>query len=484
MAERGRLAAIRWPEHAVLAACCVAESALLWLVATGALAAPVEEPRAIPPWLPFALVWGASLLPRALDALDVWEPGYRLVSTAAVALSLILAVKVICFPRVTPLDRAWIDAAAADLIFRPSEAIVPVWGVVLVVAYAWWRGRTRDDPTLDAAYRLLRVGAPVALAGSVLLSITDQQRDGRDAAAAVLVFFVAALTAIGLARSTAGEGGEVSARAVAIALVPAAAVLTLAVVLTGLLDRDLIGTLLWALGPLFWGIGVVVRVTVIAVAVVALVIVAPVLWLLQGRSFELRPIQLDHGSFTSDGVIQEATERANATPDLIRYVVAAVVLLFLFGGVTRFVLRRRRRQTRDAGAEERVSVRPILDLQGLVASLLRALGRGAGDTVDDPLAALRGDPRWAWTVAIRERYREFLVWSAEHGQPRPAGSTPEEHAAILSARVQGPGARADIATLTRIYARARYGDAPALEADAEKVDEAWRRLEHSTRATR
>jgi hypothetical protein len=491
MANRSRLtvavSSIRWTEQLVLAALCAAEASLLWLIATAAIAAPANEPRAIAPWVPLVLIWGTALSPRILDSLDVWDPWYRLISAAAVALSLLAAVKLISFPSEELQDPGWARGAASDLIFRPSNALIPVWAVVAMVAYVWWRGRTREEPTLDTAFRLLRAGTLFALAGASTLAVTDRQRGGSDSAAAVIVFFVSALTAIGLARLISSDGagqGEVSARSVVIALAPVALVVVIGTVLTGLLNRDLFETVLWALGPLLWGIGVVVRVIVLGVALIALLIVTPFLWLIQGREFRLRPVRLDRGNLTSDEFLREASERANATPDLIRYVIAGAVILLLFGGVTRFVLRRRDRRVRNVEAQERSRIRPLIDLQSLLDTILRALGLNKGDVVEDPLAALRGDPRWAATVAIRERYRELLTWSAERGHPRPAGSTPEEHAATLGQRLHGPGARADVATMTEIYSRARYGAGPAEVADAEAVDRAWQRFEQAARAAR
>ncbi|MER3436485.1 MAG: hypothetical protein C4346_02025, partial [Chloroflexota bacterium] len=94
----------------------------------------------------------------------------------------------------------------------------------------------------------------------------------------------------------------------------------------------------------------------------------------------------------------------------------------------------------------------------------------------DPLDALRGDPRWRHTVAIREIYRAFLRWSVIMNVPRPASRTPSEHAHHLLAHQPVPGIEADVIDLTKTYAKVRYGAVPATAADSERVREAWIRV--------
>ncbi|MCC6790536.1 MAG: DUF4129 domain-containing protein, partial [Thermomicrobiales bacterium] len=171
-----------------------------------------------------------------------------------------------------------------------------------------------------------------------------------------------------------------------------------------------------------------------------------------------------------------ASNRASGTPDLIRYVIAAVVLIALFSGVTRFVLRRRKRATPVVSEEERTTLRPVFDLSRWLARLRDVFGRRHGELIHDPLDALRGDPRWAATVSIRERYREMLVWAEERGAGRSAGTTPAEHGTMLITGLAGTPPRVEIATMTDIYTRARYGAAPAPEEDAIAIETAWRRL--------
>jgi hypothetical protein len=228
-----------------------------------------------------------------------------------------------------------------------------------------------------------------------------------------------------------------------------------------------------------WALSVVARVVIFALALIAILILTPILWLLDGRSLRLRPINADPREFGRGGILDQAAEQANSTPDPIRYALALVALFVLFAGMTKFVLRRRPRRRAERPDEERQVQRPVIDLAGLIAALLQALGLRPARQESDPLAALRVDPRWAATVAIRERYRAFLAWSAGRGAPRPASATPAEHAALVGRLLKGGQGGQDVPALVAIYERARYGPEPASPSEAEQMEAAWQRVQSS-----
>jgi hypothetical protein len=484
MADTGRFkqafAHIRWAELIVLLLICIAETALIWLAATAIVAVPAGLPHAISPWLVFGLVWGTALLPGALEALDVWEPWHQVVMGAAIVISLIVAILVICFPGGAWRDDAWISEAMSSAIVRPSTTEITVWFPILIVALIWWRAYIRDEPSRETAFRLMRVGSIGILSGAVALAVTDSATGEVESSSVVLVFFLAALTAIGLASLTSGDNAgqaEASFRSVAVGFAPVLAVVVFAVVVSGLLRRDLFDTILWALGPLMWGLSVIVRATILGVALIAVVILSPFLWLMEGRELQFRAIRIDGSGLGSDPVVDRATDGANALPDPLRYLVAAAVLFVLFAGVTRFVLRRQRSRVRSISGEEHTRMRPVFDLSRAIDTLRRLLGLGGEVDVADPLDELRQDTRWAATVRIRERYRVLLVWAAERGVARAPGQTAYEHAAHLEAGIAGAGARDDITMIVAIYSRTRYGSDPATAADAETVETAFGRIE-------
>src|SRR5215216_4144919 len=239
-------------------------------------------------------------------------------------------------------------------------------------------------------------------------------------------------------------------------LAPVLAVTVGAVVAAGILSRDLLDTILWFLAPLIWGLSVVFRIVILALALVAFVLVSPILWFLSRHPIDFAGVRLDPVRVSPGEQAQRVVDRTSQVPDPIRYLFAAAILLILFTGVTRLALRRRRRP-RPKTNEERSSVLEASDLLRLLKSLLAARLLRRHVVPVDPLAGLRGDPRWAHTVAIRDVYARYLRWSRDRGLPRRAETTPLEHERALAGQIGGAGAKTDLGRLTGGYNLARYG---------------------------
>jgi hypothetical protein len=471
----------------LLLALVVAEAAIVWLVAALVLVAP-DRPGAALPALPvFAVVYLAALLPRLLDALDVWDQGFAAIMTVGVVGSALLLVKLAAFPDLGWLDPTWLRATGDALILRPSEARVSVWGLLVVVIYAWWRGRRRTEPTLDGAYVQFRLGAPIVLLAVAADGLVGSPVSQRAIVGAVLVFFAATLTAIGLAR-LGGFGrrpdgfGIVAARGrwLGALLAPVLVVLAAGVVVAGLASRDLLETVLYALAPLVWGLSVILRVLVLLIALIAFLVVSPILWLLSGKELDLRRVNRtgDDGAFRES--VERELDRVMQVPDALRYLLAFLLLSAIVSMLTRFVLRRRKR-TAAALLEDRASVFSPRELLGALRARLRALLGLRPRVDDDPLADLRGDRRWAQTVAIRELYARLLRAGAERGRPRPPSATPTEHARRVLELPAIRSVAGDVRTITERYNSARYGAEPATREEAESARIAWRRIERTLR---
>jgi len=125
--------------------------------------------------------------------------------------------------------------------------------------------------------------------------------------------------------------------------------------------------------------------------------------------------------------------------------------------------------------EDRVSALGARELAALTMAWLRRIRRRRTRPAD-PLAALRHDPRWRHTVAVREIYAAFLRWCAAMNLARPASRTPSEHAAFLLAHLPKTGIDADVMILTETYTGVRYGDTPATAAESARAREAWARI--------
>jgi hypothetical protein len=461
----------------------LAEAALVYLVAGVLLAGRMPGAPVVPAWVIVALLLTAHLVPHLLDEWRVWSPEYETITGVAILLSLLMVVKVAAFPQFAVWDTTWFSQALRGFAFLPNESIRPVWGLILLVAYAWWRGRSREEPSIDSAYTMLRLGS-IALAliiAIVLIAAADGDQARERLSAATVAFFVSALAAIGVARLKL-EGFRTSAplgpRWLATFVAPIIVVIVLAIIGAGIFSRQFLETVLWMLGPIFWLLGLVFEVFVLFLALIALLILTPIVWLIgdrEPRALPATPVPLDDGE---RGLLDQMAERSIQVPDPLRYLIAALVLLLIVSLLTRFVFRRRRR-AREGTSEERESVLDIGDLLGNLGARLRGLfGRRVGDM--DPLGHLRGDERWRYTLAIREIYLRLQEHGASAGRPRRPPETADEYRPDIAARLSTPDdVPAAIALVTERYRQARYSGTPATAEEAAEVERAWRRIQQA-----
>lgn len=468
----------RLADEAIVAALCVAESAVLWLGWSAAMGTDRAVASRFPFWIALTTMLAGTMLPRLLDGFDVWDPLYRVLMVLGVVANASVAVAAISFPARHGLTDGWPHDALRSLILRPVGVHPTAWGALALVAYAWWRGRSRARPELDGAYRMLRVGS-VALLGVVTFDLAASPALWRGAERqAVLLFFAASLLAIGASRALQSENAprRDGYRAAAAVAGPALAVVLVGLLAGSLLSRDLVETALWALGPILWVIGLAVRIVIFTLAFAALIVVSPLLWLLAGRHFNFAGFHLTPPTVGQGDVVKRSAHHAAHAPDAIRYLAAAAIIAASVAALTRFVLRGRRRRGRVGGTEERSRVGPSLDLLSWLRALLALAGRRRPPVGPDALGSLRGDPVYAHTVRVRETYRSFLRSSAEAGHGRRAGWTPREFAATSSADVDEAGVLVALHALTDAYDRARYRPEPTDAADADLAAASWARM--------
>lgn len=464
-----------WWTEALVLALAGAESAVVWLIADNVLTSSEgRQPAGVPPLAIFLLIYAAAAVPRWLEAFDVWDPWFQAAMAAAIAATTLGAIKLASYPDARWLDTTWPRDVLRAVIIRANAAVVPVWGMIAVSAYAWWRGRRREDPELESAYALLRVGTFAVVVTVTIRAAAVPAQEQAGAARAVLIFFAATLIAIALARmrQERGRAAAVNAGWLPAFLGPVGAIAALALIAVGFFSREALDTILWVLAPLVWALSVVIRLTVLVIALIAFVVVSPILWLLSGHTFDIAGIRVSPSPVGVNTVIDRGADHASRVPDPVRYLIALAVLTLLFSTATRLVLRRRRRKHPPVG-EERESLLRVGDLLDAMTRRVRRLLR-RDPRAPDPLDALRRHARWAHTVEIRETYRRFLLWSRDQHFPRDARSTPREHAAELAPHLARD--REHLATLTDQYNGARYGQRPATAEEADAARRAWHAL--------
>jgi hypothetical protein len=399
----------------------------------------------------------------------------------AVVTTLLVALKGGSFPDIALWDIGWLRQSARAIALLPSDAARPVWAMVVLTAYAWWRGRTRADPSVDSAYELLRNGsAALALLIIIILSAADRSDQVRERlSVATVVFFIWALAAVGVSRLRL-EGFRTSAplgpRWLATFVGPILAVVVVAIIGAGIFSRQFLDTVLWMLTPVFFVLDLVFQVFVLIMAVLAYVILTPVFWLIGDH--ESRLISPPATPAVDQNQANGLTDAPFHVPDPLRYLIAAIILFVIASVLTKFLFRRRRRE-RPSTSEERESVLDWNDLLGSLGARLRGLFRRDKESTD-PLAHLRGDPRWQYTLAIREAYVRLQQRGQQLGRPRQPYETADEYRPSVSQQLgAGKLARDAVATMTDRYRSARYSGEPAGPTDAAAVDDAWKVVEQT-----
>jgi len=399
-----------------------------------------------------------------------------------IVVTMLVAAKAASFPDVALWDPGWSRDTFNALAFLPNDAERPVWGIVFLGIYAWWRGRTREEGSIDTAYAMLRIGtfAMALLLVLILVAAPDDAQVRDRLSVTTIAFFACALAAIGVARLKL-EGFRTSAplgpRWLATFVGPILAVVAVAIVGAGIFSRQFLDTVLWMLTPVFFVLNLVFQVFVIILAIVAFIILSPIVWLIGNREPRLVPVTPTVVGEQGESRLEEVTNSPFHVPDPLRYLIAALVLIVIFSLLTKFVFRRRRKE-RGSTEEERESVLEWGDLFGTLGARLRGLRRKQDE--DDPLLHLRGDPLWRYTLAIRETYVKLQERGARAGRPRREPETADEYRPGLATRFSsGSDVSTAIATITDMYRRTRYSGFPASEQDAAIVLDAWRLVERA-----
>lgn len=466
-----------WTYEALLFLSIGAETCVLYLATEALFSTGLSIDTTVSPLILFALLWLGTVIQRALEAHRLFSPEYEVVTVVALTLTLLVAVRLIAFPHYALADFGWLPDAARAFALFPTSAARPVWGAALLVAYTWWRGRSRAQPDLEAAYRMLRNGT-VANVVLLLIAIALVPAAGnapvwRALYAAIVLFFLCALTATALARLRIEQARgtlTLTPRWFGAFVWPIVALLAAGTVVAGIFTRRFLETLFWLLTPLIVLIQVILLIFVYIATFFVWILITIGAWLLS-RFGPLEPTlaRATPVPFATPERQPVATVQPVATPEALRYLIAAVLLGTLVWALTRFLWRRRPRPTSPAG-ETRESVFSWQLLGESAADLLHRL-RGRQRQPTDPLAHLRGDPRWRYTIFIRETYSALLRRGSAADLPRAPGQTPDEYGRTLAVRFNAT--RAALATLTGVYDRARYRDLPATPADADTARTAW-----------
>lgn len=472
---------LEWRYELLAVLVILAESVLVWLAA-GLLLPHVETGEPYPFWIIAFSLLLAHYVIHLLDVARIFSPDFEIASSAAVILSLLVAIKFGSFPEVAIYDLDWFIDAVNALAFFDADQSRSVWGSLLLIVYCWLRGRFRDEPSLDSAYTMLRWGtfALVLLVMIIRIGAADDSQIRDHLALGAVAFFGFSLAAIGIARMRLeGIGARTSAPLSAVWLatfaLPILLIGIIAVAAAGVFSGEFLEMVLWLLSPVFFVLGIVFQIIILIIAVLAFLILTPVFWLIGDRRFALDQPQATATIAPGDDPTQSPVQEPFVIPEALQYLIGAIILFIIISLLTRFIFRRRS-QRRGAHGEDRESVLDWSDIANSMGNRLRSLFSRTPET--DPYAGLRGDDRWRHTIEIRERYRRLQQRGADLGRARREGETAVEYRPALRGTFSPAGqGRSAVDAMTAIYRRTRYSGVPAPEEDAERMDEGWRVVE-------
>ncbi len=483
VSARDMLLRLDWRQELLGIAMVVAEAFPVYLVVS-LLLNPTQLLAAFPFWIVLAVLMAAHLVCRALDEMHIWSPEYEIKMAIGVVLSLVVAVRFGSYGHYGLFDTGWIGDAIRGLAFLPGTHERHPWGIVALTVYAWWRGRSRAEPSIDSAFTQLRFGT-VATMVAVIAIMIGAQDDAviRDRlSVATIGFFTASLASIAIARlklEGVRSSSPLGARWLGTFIAPIIGVVLFAILIAGLFSRQFLDTVLWLLSPVFWLLGLIFQVIVLIVAVLAFLILTPIFWLLGDREAGFTPEEQVADELESQQGLEDAVNQAFQLPDPLRYLIAAIVLFAIISLLTRFVFKRRGRSRPPTG-ETRESVLDLNDLLGDLGDKLRGLFRR--NEAEDPLAHLRGDDAWRHTIRIRETYMKLLARGEESGRAKKQSETVNEYRVHVPAALgPAPDIAPAVDSITTGYRKARYSGKPAQAEEADIVEVNWDTIERSPR---
>ncbi len=462
------------PRQELLSALLIFSEAIIIYVFAGSLLATTDAPHEpLPFLLVLALLWFARMVPHLLSTIRIWDARFQIIMVGSILLSAAVVVKVGAFPGHGWLSVDWIREAGQSLILRESDASRSVWLLIGLVVLAWWRGRSRSEPSLETAYSLLRYGL-IWLAGGAILTLIV----GPDAfliteylTPALAGFVIACLISVAIARQpefdhpAAPQNGWVWAL---ILIVPTLVIAGFAVSATGVLTRDTLDLMITVISPVIWLIRFLLQAAILTLAVIAFVLISPLIWFLERQGFE--PMESFPELDLAPGTGIEADDAGGiglTVDDPVRYLIVGVILLLILLVLIRYMFRRRRRWSHrdDPQTSSLIDWRQsqpawLARIRGWVSAMI-------GRQPDD----LPAGPEWEATRRIRLVYRQFLRHQQQADCPRSPHETPVAFAHRLSE--DEPDLRDELTQITEAYMWARYAGKPAPADLADATEAAW-----------
>ncbi len=391
-------------------------------------------------------------------------------------LAVVLSWRQLLYTPAGPLDFSWLGQFATNLADSESLVWARDLSVFVVTLLVWWRGvrLAIRQPEINNAGLRLRLGGLIFAPLVVWFS-------GRFLNTSVvpflLLFFLAALTAVALVRAEnieqeqRGTAATLNARWFAVVAGAAAAIVLIAgAAATFLSGNSLVAVVSW-LSPLWRAL----QFGAIVVGEVLFKLTLPFLQLLAtltevlGRVLVVIMGQVaaglqQLGFLTQTDAALTPTPTPEATGPLGELAGKGLTVFLMLAAIVVIGL-----------ALARVYQRSVVAARASAPSRARAGADkepGLAERLLERLGLLRG---WRAAASIRRIYRLMCRAAGAAGYPRLEAETPYEYLPTLG-RVW-PDYLPEARLITESFIRVRYGEVPESPEELEQIRAAWRRLE-------
>ena len=320
-----------WRVELLAVVIILAEVSLVWL-AFGLVMSEAETREPYPFLVIASVMLAAHYVTYLLDKARVWSPDYEIIMTVSIIITLLVAMKAASFPSIPIYDPEWIIDAVNGLAFFDTDETRPIWGNVILVVWAWYRARSREEPSVDSAYTMLRWGtlALGIILVMVLVGAPDDLEIRDQLSLGTLGFFGCSLGAIGIARMRlegARAAAPLGARWLATFATPILVIMLVAIVAAGIFSRRFLETMLWVLSPVFFVLGVVFQILVLAIAIIAFLILTPIFWLIGDLDSTITNATATPAGEQTPEAAEQPTPETWVIPEALQYLIAAIVIV-------------------------------------------------------------------------------------------------------------------------------------------------------------
>ncbi len=369
-----------------------------------------------------------------------------------------------------------------------QNSVSPELFILLAIGVLWWRGILigRSRALIDENVERTFFNGILALAGLMVVDNFTRHVPAPDILAAVLLFFLTALTALIIVNIERAHVQQAEAgfwrrqrHWLGTALAVVCAILLAGVALAGLLSPDVLRQTFAALGPAVTAVGNLLVEILKPIITLIFSLIAPLVPLLQAvlrvllqGIMGVLSILHELGAQVNAPKVQQQIEGFLDSPEFVSLARGStvVVILIILALLALWALHRSGLLSRKNLDETRESIASRELLFHQLKSLF-ARRHARTESRSGYLALSEDDPR----AMVRRAYQGMLQWAAIRVGERAPHQTPSIYADQIARVV--PTRHDELLRLTALYQRARYASEDMTAADAQSAQSALVRLQ-------